>query len=101
MDSLSNALISAAAANVSGHGFVDVFVGRLGRLSQQLRRGHDLPGLAIAALRHIERDPSLTQRTADIRREAFNSRDFFPSRLRHRSDARANRLAIEMDRAGA
>src|SRR5690242_11835871 len=52
------ALIGAAAADV-GHRRVDIGVGRLGVLPQERRRGHDLPRLTVAALRHVELGPGL------------------------------------------
>src|SRR5712691_9518652 len=56
-DSLADPHISAAAADVPRHGSVDIAVGRVGVGREQGRRGHDLAGLAIAALRHLQRDP--------------------------------------------
>ena len=49
--------IGRAAADVAAHGVVDVGVGRLRVLLEQRRRRHDLAGLAIAALRHLQLDP--------------------------------------------
>src|SRR3989442_14970985 len=59
LDSLADSHISAAAADVPRHGGVDIAIGRVGVGREQRRRGHDLAGLAIAALRHLERDPGL------------------------------------------
>src|SRR6267378_3302976 len=59
LDSLADAHISTAATDVPRHGGVDIAIGRVGVGREQLRRGHDLAGLAIAALRHLERDPGL------------------------------------------
>src|SRR6266705_6708920 len=59
LDSLADSHISAAAADVPRHGGVDIAVGRVGVGREQRRRGHDLAGLAIAALRHLQRDPGL------------------------------------------
>src|SRR5215472_2535187 len=50
----ADALVGTAAADV-GHRLVDVGVGRLGLLCEERRRGHDLPRLAVAALRHVDR----------------------------------------------
>src|SRR6185436_6173275 len=61
VDGRADALIRAAAADV-GHGVVDVLVGRLGLALQQGRRRHDLSGLAIAALRNVERRPRFLDR---------------------------------------
>src|SRR6267143_36770 len=59
LDSLADSHISTAAADVPRHRGVDIAIGRVGFGREQRRRGHDLAGLAIAALRHLERDPGL------------------------------------------
>src|SRR5512132_1450645 len=66
-----DALVRPAPADV-GHGVVDVLVGRLGGSLQQRRGGHDLPGLAIAALRHVDRRPRLLHGMRACRRQAFD-----------------------------
>src|SRR5262249_10818787 len=58
VDRLAHLVEGAAAADI-GDGVVDVLVGRLRLLLQQRRHGHDHAGLAIAALRHVARDPGL------------------------------------------
>src|SRR5215472_4122249 len=62
MDGLANALISAATANVAAHGIVNVRVGGVGLLGEKRNRGHDLPGLAIAALRNVFLHPGFLDR---------------------------------------
>src|SRR6266568_8417174 len=57
----ADALVGAAAADV-GHRFVDVRIGRLRLFLEQRGGRHDLPGLAVAALRHVERRPGLLHR---------------------------------------
>src|SRR6267154_318714 len=59
LDSLADSHISPAATDVPRHGGVDVAVGRVGLGREQRRRGHDLAGLAIAALRDLQVDPGL------------------------------------------
>src|SRR6266404_888654 len=59
LDSLADARIGSAATDVSRHRGVDVGVARLRHGGEQRRGGHDLPGLAIAALRHVQLDPGL------------------------------------------
>src|ERR1700682_2439782 len=49
-----DALIGSAPTDI-GHRFVDVPVARLRSFLQQRRGGHDLAGLAVAALRHGDR----------------------------------------------
>src|SRR5438105_11390346 len=56
-DSCLDALITAASTDVAGHGGVDLVGRGVGRLCQKRRRLHDLPGLAVAALRHVYRPP--------------------------------------------
>src|SRR5260370_41226818 len=58
MDGGADALVRAAATDV-GHGRVDIGVRGMGVLREQGRGGHDLPRLAVAALRHGFRDPRL------------------------------------------
>src|SRR5712692_6527356 len=58
VDGRANALVGPAPADVR-HRVVDVLVGRLRIALQQRRRGHDLSGLAVTTLRHVERRPRL------------------------------------------
>src|SRR5205823_614772 len=57
LDPLADSHISAASTNVPRHGGVDIAIGRVGLGSEQRRCGHDLAGLAIAALRYFQLDP--------------------------------------------
>src|SRR5438093_1992757 len=50
LDSLADSHVRPAAADVPRHGGVDVAVSRVGVGGEQRRCGHDLAGLAIAAL---------------------------------------------------
>src|SRR6266446_6579072 len=59
LDPVTYAHIGPAAADVSGHRSVDVGVVWLRVGGKQCRRRHDLAGLAIAALGHLEIDPGL------------------------------------------
>src|SRR5712691_10232653 len=56
MDGGADALVRAAATDV-GHGRVDVGVRGMRRFREQRRGRHDLPRLAVAALRHVFLDP--------------------------------------------
>src|SRR5512133_2741471 len=51
---LADADIGAAAAEIAVHGGVDIRVGGFGSFGEQGRGGHDLSGLAIAALRDVD-----------------------------------------------
>src|SRR5262245_30008440 len=64
----ANALVGSAPADV-GHRVVDVLVSGLRVALEQRRRGHDLPGLAIAALRDVDRGPRLLHGMRARRRE--------------------------------
>jgi hypothetical protein len=59
LDGSTDARISAAAADIAGHGRINIAVAWIGIACQQARGGHDLPRLAIAALRHLQIDPGL------------------------------------------
>ena len=63
-----------APTQVATHGAVDVRVGRIGRITEQRQRLHDLTGLTEAALGHAFIDPSLLQgmQTAVLAREPLN-----------------------------
>jgi len=73
----ANALVSAAAADVAAHGIVDIGVGGLGFFREQRYRGHDLPGLAVAALRNVFFHPGLLDGVAAIGGKTFDGSDFF------------------------
>ena len=79
--------VRRAAAEVARHRPVDVGVGRMRILLEQRGGGHDLAGLAITALRHVELAPGLLQRMLAGGIEALDRRD------RRAADARDRRLA--------
>src|ERR1051325_431225 len=93
-------LIGAAATDVR-HGGVEVLVAGMGILREQGRRGHDLTGLAVAALRHVFLDPGLLDRVAAIRRQPFDRRDALAGHSGDGQDAGTGRDAVQMHRAGA
>src|SRR5262245_29129299 len=96
-----DALVGTTPADVR-HRVVDVLVGRLCVALQECRRGHDLTGLAVAALRDIERRPRLLDGMRSIRRGALD-RDDLVGRL-HAADgqrAGAHQSTVEMHGAGA
>src|SRR5688572_2114455 len=95
-----NALIAAAAAQISGHLFDDLLVGGGLVLGEQGSGLHDLSGLAIAALRHAELPPCLLHGMLAVGAQALDGRDGFTVRHVNRRDAGAHSLAIEMDGAG-
>src|SRR2546430_2221125 len=86
-NSLSDAHIGAAATDVPRHRGVDVGIARLRLGGQQRRCGHDLAGLAIAALRHVQLDPGLLNLFArGCSTNGLNGRDALAGRGRDRRD---------------
>src|SRR3954453_11629436 len=63
--------IGAAATDIR-HRVVDVGVGRLWRLLEERDSRHDLPGLAISALRNIELDPRQLDRVRSVCGQPFD-----------------------------
>jgi hypothetical protein len=70
-------------------------------LLEQLAGGHDLAGLAVAALGHVELLPRLLQRMHRVRIEAFDGGDLLAADARDRGQAGARRGAVDVHGAGA
>src|SRR5208283_6070246 len=101
LDRLPDAHIRAAAADVTGHGRVDVGVIRVWDGVKQGRRRHDLARLAIAALNDFQVQPRLLHfgavgRSAD----ALDGGDRSLANRAHRQKAGADGLTVHMDGAG-
>lgn len=101
MDGFANALVGAAAADVAAHGVVDIGIGGMGFFREQSRRGHDLAGLAIAALRNIFLDPGTLDGMAPILGETFDGGDFFAGNVGDGQHARARGFAVDVHGASA
>src|SRR5713226_10477013 len=100
-DCLLDPRIGHAAAEIAVH-MRDHFILRwIGILGEQRSRLHDLAGLAVAALRHLLGDPCLLQGMIALGAEAFDGGDFLADGVADRSLAGANRLAVDVNRAGA
>src|ERR1700730_16652720 len=97
MHSIFDPLVTAAAADVAGHRFNYLIVGRFWILYQQRGRLHDLPGLAIAALRDVELSPSLLNRMIAGSVEAFDGGDLAADHVGNRGDAGSCRFLIDDD----
>src|SRR2546426_11207508 len=100
MDGGADALVGAAATDV-GHRRVDVGVGGVRILREQRRGGHDLPRLAVAALRHVFLDPRALHRVRAVLGQAFDRRHALAGDGGHGQHAGARRDAIQVDGAGA
>src|SRR5215472_7052036 len=57
MDRAADADVSRAAADVAGHGRIDVRIARARVTAEERGGGHDLSALAVTALWHVEADP--------------------------------------------
>src|SRR5713226_4534656 len=99
MDGGADAGIGRAATEI-GQLAVDVRVGRIGVPAQEPRRRHDHAGLAIAALRNVERGPSLLNGVIAAPRQPLDGRDLPALRHHHRHDAGSRRGAVDMHGAG-
>src|SRR4051812_42222842 len=101
LDRRADAAVGAAAAEVAGQRTIDVVVGRLRDPLEQRGRGHDLAGLAEPTLRDPEIAPRSLQRVAAVGRQPLDGGQRAPGGAAHRRHARADRLTVEVDRAGA
>ena len=102
MDGLADAQVGAAAAEVAGHGGIDVGVGGVGLLGQERGGGHDLAGLAVAALGDADLDPGELDgvRLSGVPRPSMVVISLADGGGDGR-DAGADRFAVEVDGAGA
>jgi hypothetical protein len=95
VDCVFNALVSPAAADVAGHSLFYLTIGGLWIFQEQGRGLHDLPGLAITALRHIQLSPRFLNRMIAGRMKAFNGCDFPIGNIGHGRNAGAYGLLID------
>src|SRR4051794_26217215 len=100
LDRFANPAIGAAPAQVAGHGLIDLVVGRPGMLLEKRRRGHELPGLAEAALGNPELHPRLLQRMTAVRREALDGEHFSARSPADGRDTGPHDVAVEVHGAG-
>src|ERR1700722_318593 len=96
-----DALITAAAADVAGHGIVDFCIGRFWVGGQQGSRLHDLTGLAEPALRPIQRPPRFLHPVVADRIKALDGGHRFAADVAQYDPARPYGLAVDMNGAGA
>src|SRR5437762_1327695 len=101
MDGLASTLVRAAAADVAAHGIVDVSVRRVGFVGKQRGSGHDLPWLAIAALRNIFLHPGFLHGVAPIGGKTFDGGHFLARNTRNRGDTGTRRFAVDMHRTSS
>src|SRR5262245_16583656 len=101
VDGLARLLEGAAAADV-GDPRVDVGVGRPGLVLQERRHRHDHARLTVAALGYLVFEPGLLNLVPDsVGREALDGGDLLALGGADGHDARPDRDAVEVHRAGA
>jgi hypothetical protein len=99
VNGLAQPEIGAAAAQIVER-LVDLNVGRVRDALQQIDHGHDLAGLAIAALRDILIDPRLLNRVQRVAiGQPLDRHHRATGDRRHRHDAGPRDRAIDMHRA--
>src|ERR1700729_1659058 len=97
----TNSSIGCTTADISAHGRVDIGVGGPLIALKQGRGRHDLAGLAVPALRHLQLDPGALNGPSVPASKALNGTDMPALHGRYRCDARANGLSIEVHGTGA
>src|SRR3984957_3897359 len=101
-DRRADAHVGPAAANVSRHGRINVRIFGVRGGVEQRRRRHDLPGLAVAALDHLQIQPCLLHlRAGRGGADALDGRDRALADRPHRQETGAYRRAVDMHGAGA
>src|SRR5215472_10666711 len=93
MHRLADPQIRSAAAQVAVHGGIDIRICGLRFLGQQRSGGHDLPGLAVAALWNVHFLPCLLHGMRAVGGETFLGCDGRFSRRRDRREASPHRLS--------
>src|SRR5262245_8857857 len=101
LDRAHDAVVGPAAADVRLHVALDFLPRRARVLPEQRGGAHDLPRLAIAALRHLLREPGLLQRVARVGRQALDGGDAATREVLDRAQARVVGLAVDMHGARA
>src|SRR5262249_40673269 len=96
MNRFSNSRIGSAAAQITAHGLIDVRIGGICLAREQRSGRHNLPRLAVAALRHIDFDPSPLHRMTHIRRKAFDRLDVLARNTRNGRAARSSRYSVDV-----
>src|SRR5688572_11288749 len=101
MNSVPDALIGSATADVAVHGGVDIGVGWFWFARQESGGSHDLAGLAVSALRHLFRDPGGLKRVCRRCGQSLDCSDFSSPHTGHSHAACADRVPVDVHGAGA
>ena len=101
VDDVAYEEVSGATAEIAGHGFVDIGVGGVSFLSKQRGCGHDLSGLAIAALRNLFSDPGILDRMWTVCCKTFDGENSLACRGCDGGLAGAGCNAVDLNGAGS
>src|SRR5215475_12526092 len=96
-----DALITTASSQIARHRDVDLQIAERSLAFEQGRSPHDLAGLAVAALRHVQGSPGDLHRVLALRVEAFDRDHRLARYVGYHDRASADSLALQMDRTGA
>ncbi|CDM62582.1 hypothetical protein LPU83_pLPU83d_1212 (plasmid) [Rhizobium favelukesii] len=96
LDSLADAGIGAAPADVSRHGGIDRSIIWMWVFGEQRGCGHYLPALAVPALDHLKRQPSVLDAFAfDCRPDGLDG-GYVAVQLANRHHARARWFTVDL-----
>src|SRR5262249_16292858 len=101
LDRPSDADIRHASTQAAAHDGVDVLVAPVGKIFEQCCGLHDLPGLAISALRNLRVAPGPLQGMLTVGVETLDRRDRCARNRAEPRDARANRTSVDVHSAGS
>src|SRR2546422_525589 len=88
--------VGPATTDVACHRFVDLLIGGFGLFSEQSGRLHDLPGLAVATLRHVVLAPCELHRVTSLGVESLDRDDRGTLERGHGGDAGPRRRAVHV-----
>src|SRR5215212_7142141 len=95
MDGVFDALVTAAAAEVTRHRFAYLIVARSWIFKQQCGGLHDLAGLAITALWDVQLTPGLLNRVIAVGMKPFDGRNLPADNVGNRGNAGADSLLVD------
>jgi hypothetical protein len=99
VDRVLDALIGPTTTDVAGHGLPYLIVRRSRVFQKEGGCLHDLAGLTIAALRHVQLSPGFLNRMIAGGMKAFDGRDFTICDIGDGCDAGPNGLFVDNDGA--
>lgn len=93
-DGLPDARVGAAAADIAGHGLIDLGIAGIRVAGEQGHRRHDLTRLAIAALGHVHLQPDALDRVQIGAGQPLDGRYLLSCDRRERCDAGTDGHAV-------